>query len=78
MPEMVKEYKITNSLGNDNEDVVQAIPTSSGEELDVANEGEGGKCVCLTPVKKREEISRWSRGCPHSAFSERKRGTGKI
>ena len=47
MPEMVKEYKINNSLGNDNEDAVQAIPTSSSEESDVSNEGEG-ESVCAS------------------------------
>ena len=35
VPEMVKEYKIKNSLEGDEEEIVHAIPTSSSEEIDV-------------------------------------------
>ena len=56
VPEMVKEYKINNSLASDNEEIVQAFPTSSSEEADVVIEGEDRTGVFLTPVKKKGRV----------------------
>ena len=36
VPEMVKEHKIKNCLGSDEEETVQAIPASLSAEADVA------------------------------------------
>ena len=58
VPEMVKEYKIKNSLEGETEDIVHAIPTSMSEEIDVVIEGEDETGVCLTPLKRKRTGNR--------------------
>ena len=58
VPEMVKEYKIKNSLEGETEDIVHAIPTSMSEEIDVVIEGEDKTGVCLTPLKRKRTGNR--------------------